>query len=193
MLGGLGTLIGLVRALPQLLRLLRTRDAHGVSVDTAATSSAVSFGWATYGVLTEQVPVTLATGSSGVVFALITLVALRLGRRVREFRTAPVWVVVLTVVALLAREDGLGVLLPLSVLVANIPQLLVAYRERDLTGLSSTTWLLSMSDGLVWAIYAMVTGDVAILVFGILQLTTSGAIVARKWSWNRTVIQTSES
>lgn len=153
----------------------------------------MSFGWATYGVLTEQLPVTLATGSSGVVFGLITLVALRLGRRVREFRTAPVWVVVLTVVALLAREDGLGVLLPLSVLVANAPQLLVAYRERDLTGLSSTTWLLSMSDGLVWAIYAMVTGDIAILVFGILQLTTSGAIVARKWSWNRTVIQTSES
>lgn len=184
-LGALGTLIGLVRALPQLLRLLRTRDAHGVSLDTAATSSIVSFGWATYGILTDQLPVTLATGSSGIVFALITLFALRFGRRVTELRTAPIWLVVLTVVTVAAKADGLGVLLPISVLVANIPQLVVAYREPDLTGLSVSTWLLSVSDGAVWAAYALVTGDTAILVFGVLQLTTSGAIVARRLAWGR--------
>ena len=185
LLGALGTAIGLVRALPQLVRLLRTTDAHGVSLDTAATSSIVSFGWATYGVLTDQLPVILATGSSGVVFALITLTALKLGRRVTELRAAPVWLVVLVTIAVLAGDDGLGVALPVSVLVANVPQLLVAYRERDLTGLSLSTWLLSMSDGAVWAIYALVTGDRAILVFGVLQLTTSGAIVARRWAWGR--------
>jgi hypothetical protein len=47
-LGAIGTVIGLVRAVPQLLRLLRTRQAHGVSADTAATSSVVSFGAAAY-------------------------------------------------------------------------------------------------------------------------------------------------
>ena len=185
MLGALGTLVGLVRALPQLVRLLRTRDAHGVSLDTAATSSVVSFGWATYGVLTQQVPVSLATGSSGVVFALITVCAVRFGRRLSELRAAPVWLVVLVAVAVAARDRGLGVVLPVSVLVANLPQLLVAYREPDLTGLSASTWLLSMSDGAVWLAYALVTGDSAILVFGILQLTTSSAIVARRVTWGR--------
>jgi uncharacterized protein with PQ loop repeat len=193
MLGALGTLVGLVRALPQLMRLLRTKDAHGVSLDTAATSSIVSFGWATYGSLTDQLPVTLATGSSGVVFALITLFALRMGRRANELRAAPVWLVVLVTVGVVARAGGLGVLLPISVFVANVPQLLVAYRESDLTGLSLPTWLLSVADGGVWAAYALVTGDVAILVFGVLQLTTSGAIVVRKWAWNQTGVQTSES
>ena len=168
-LGALGTLIGLVRALPQLIRLLRTRDVHGVSLDTAATSSIVSFGWATYGLLTDQLPVVLATGSSGIVFALIAMVALRFGRSMRELQTAPVWLVVLALAALVARTDGLGVLLPASVLVANVPQLVVAYREADLRGLSLSTWLLSVSDGLVWMTYALVAGDTAILVFGILQ------------------------
>ena len=191
-LGALGTLIGLTRAFPQLLRLLRTRDAHGVSLDTAATSSVVSFGWAAYGVLTDQLPVILATGSSGVVFALITVFALRFGRRVIELRTAPVWLVVLLIVAAVARAGGLGVLLPISVLVANLPQLIVAYREPDLTGLSPSTWLLSMSDGVVWAIYALVTNDLAILVFGVLQLTTSAAIVARRWAWGRDTLQGSK-
>ena len=187
-LGALGTLVGLVRALPQLVRLVRTRDAHGVSLDTAATSSVVSFGWATYGLLTDQLAVTLATGSSGVVFVLITLMALRLGHHVVELRAAPVWLVVLGGTAALAGADGLGVALPVSVLVANVPQLIVAYREPDLTGLSLSTWLLSVCDGAVWATYALVTGDAAILVFGVLQLTTSGAIVLRRWSWQRTQI-----
>ena len=192
-LGGMGTLIGLVRALPQLTRLLRTRDAHGVSVDTAATSSAVSFGWATYGYLTDQLPVTLATGSSGVVFALITLTALRLGRRPNELRTAPVWLVVLVTFALARGSSGLGVLLPVSVLVANVPQLVVAYREPDLTGLSLSTWLLSVSDGAVWLAYALAADDAPILVFGILQLTTSAAIVLRRWAWGRARAASSEA
>ena len=187
-LGALGTLVGLVRALPQLVRLLRTGDAHGVSLDTAATSSIVSFGWATYGLLTDQLAVTLATGSSGIVFLSITLVALRRGRRIAELRAAPIWFVVLVGTASLAGDGGLGILLPVSVLVANIPQLLVAYQEPDLTGLSLSTWLLSVSDGAVWTAYALVAGDAAILVFGVLQLTTSGAIVLRKWSWQQTQV-----
>jgi uncharacterized protein with PQ loop repeat len=90
-LGLAGTVIGLVRALPQLLRLLRSRQALGVSVDTALTSAIVSSGWAIYGFLTQQPYVALATGSSAAVFFVITVSALRFGRRIKEFRIAPVW------------------------------------------------------------------------------------------------------
>jgi hypothetical protein len=38
-LGAVGTGIGLVRAVPQLVMLLRRREAFGVSVDSAGTSS----------------------------------------------------------------------------------------------------------------------------------------------------------
>lgn len=184
-LGGVGAVVGLVRAFPQLLRLGLTGDPHGVSVDTAATSSAISFGWATYGFLTGQLPVALATLSSGVVFGLITVMALSLGRRATEMKTAAVWTAVLLAVGILWRENGLGVLLPLSILVGNAPQLVTAYRETDLTGLSAGTWLFSVSDGLVWGAYSLVTGDLSIAAFGILQTTTSGLIVARRWSWAR--------
>lgn len=184
-LGAFGTLIGLVRATPQLTRLVRARDAHGVSLDTAATSSIVSFGWATYGVLTEQPAVALATGASGIVFAAITVVAERLGRSTRELRAAPIWFLVLASAAALRGSDGLGFLLPISVLVANVPQIAAALREHDLTGLSTGTWLLSVSDGLVWGLYALASGDTSILVFGVLQLTTSSAIVLRRWWWER--------
>ncbi|WP_129670759.1 hypothetical protein [Candidatus Chloroploca sp. Khr17] len=179
-LGALGTLIGLVRAMPQLVLLLRTRHAYGVSVDTAATSSLVSFGWATYGLWTNQFYVSLATGASGVVFAIITVLALRFGRRVREFAIAPVWLVVLLLAAGLGGTTGLGMILPVSVLAANVPQLWVASREGNLADVSLGTWLLSMADGLVWGLYTLIQPDMAIMIFAGLQLATSGVIVAMK-------------
>lgn len=177
----MGTALGLIRAVPQLVRLFRAREACGVSVDTAATSSMVSFGWAVYGILTRQVYVSLATGLSGFIFALIAFLALCFGRSIRELRIAPAWFFVLFLSAILAGKNGLGMLLPISVLVANTPQLWVAYREGNLADLSLGTWLLSMTDGLVWGLYSLLQQDVPIAVYGVFQVLTSGAIVLLKW------------
>jgi uncharacterized protein with PQ loop repeat len=164
---------------PQLVRLLRARGAFGVSVDTAATSSIVSLGWMVYGLLTGQTFVVLATGSSGLIFAVITGMALRYGRSAREFRVAPLWLVVLLITGFVFGKDVLGIVLALSALVSNIPQILVAYREENLAGLSLGTWLLSLSDGLVWGTYALLQHDVSIIASGAFQSTTSALIVAR--------------
>jgi uncharacterized protein with PQ loop repeat len=179
-LGFIGTILGLVRAVPQLVRLLRARQAFGVSVDTTATSCMVSFGWAVYGWLTGQIFVTLATGSSGVIFAIVTLLALRFGRSLREFKITPVWCAVLLLSGVVFGKSGLGVALSVSTLVSNLPQVWVAYREGNLASLSLGTWLLSLSDGLVWGSYALLQGDISILAYGIFQVSTSGLIVALK-------------
>ena len=173
-----GTFLGLVRALPQLGRLLRSRDARGVSVDTAATSAVVSAAWAAYGALTGQWAVTFASGASALTFALVTLAALRYGRRVGELRTTPAWLGVLAVAGGVWDARGLGVLLPVSVLVANGPQLVVAWRERDLSALSLGTWLLSVGEAAAWGTYGLLARDRSILVYGALHLLTSGGIVA---------------
>lgn len=36
-LGSVGIVVGLVRAVPQLFRILRAREAYGVSLDSVAT------------------------------------------------------------------------------------------------------------------------------------------------------------
>ncbi|MBK8798427.1 MAG: hypothetical protein IPM07_19785 [Anaerolineales bacterium] len=172
--------IGIIRAVPQLARLLRARQAYGVSLDSAATSSVVSFGWAAYGLLTGQIFVSLATGSSGFIFALIALFAVRFGRSIKEIKVAPFWAVVLVGSGVLFGKQGLGIMLPVSVLAANIPQLWVAYREGNLTDLSLGAWALSISDGLVWGIYSLIQQDFSIMVFALFQLTTSGLIVLLK-------------
>jgi len=179
-LGTFGTMLGLVRAMPQFLRLLRAREAFGVSVDTAATSAICSFGWVVYGTLTGQFFFSLSSGLTGLIFALITLFALRFGRRVSEFRVAPFWFVVLILAGGLAGKNGLGAVLSISVLVANIPQLWLAYKESDLTDLSLGTWMISTVEGLIWLTYALLLRDGAIIVSAFFQAMTSGLIVALK-------------
>lgn len=179
-LGTFGTILGLVRAMPQLVRLVRAREAFGVSVDTAATSAICSFGWVVYGVWTDQFFFSLASGLTGLIFALITCFALRFGRKVKEFRVAPIWLIVLLVAGVVGGKNGLGLVLAISVLVANIPQLWLAYRESDLSDLSLGTWSISTVEGMTWLTYALLQQDMAIIVSAFFQALTSGLIVVLK-------------
>ena len=193
LLGGLGMIIGLVRALPQLIRLLRTRDAHGVSLDTATTSCVVSSAWMTYGILTGQFAVALASGLAAGVYFLIAVFAVIFGRRIGEVHAAPYWLAIVIVVTVAFGSPGLGIVLAVGALVANLPQVIVAYRESDLTGLSPSTWALTASDGAVWTLYGIVTGDIPILVNNVFQFSTSAAILVRRIAWSRARPQPSET
>ncbi|RIK19887.1 MAG: hypothetical protein DCC52_14885, partial [Chloroflexi bacterium] len=179
-LGTFGTILGLVRAMPQLLKLLRAKEAFGVSVDTAATSAVCSFGWVVYGVLTNQFYFSLASGLTGFIFALITLFALRFGRQIKELKVTPLWFAVLLLAGVIFGKTGLGIVLSISVLIANIPQLWLAYKESNLTDLSLGTWAISTIEGLIWLTYALLLLDGAIIVSAFFQAMTSGLIVALK-------------
>jgi uncharacterized protein with PQ loop repeat len=178
-LGAVGAGLGLVRAVPQLLRLIRTQDSRGVSLDALVTSAVVSLGWAVYGLLTRQLVVSLATGASAVVFLMTSAAGLAHGRSLRDLRVAPVWACGLLLVTVLAGATGLGFALPASVLAANLPQLVGLVRDTAAPGLSRGTWRLFLADGTVWTLYAVVSGDVPIAVYGVLQMASSAAILRR--------------
>lgn len=186
-LGVVATIVGLTRAMPQLVRLLRAGNAAGVSLDGCATSATVSSFWAVYGVLTDQPAVVLASGTPALVFAVITLAALRYGRKAKELRAAPVFFVLFATVVAAGGAVGLGVMLTAGALIANTPHVIVAYREKDLSGISPFTWKLTAADGAIWTTYALITGDVAILVNNVFQLATSVSIVVRRWWWARSL------
>ena len=179
-LGLIGTVIDLIRATPQLAHLLRERKSFGVSVDTAGTSCIVSLGWTTYGIITHQPFVALASGIIASSFFIITLIALRLGRSVREFRVAPIWLVTLVASGIFFGKAGLGFILSVSALISNVPQIRVAYKEENLSGLSLGTWLLTLSAGLVWGLYAILQHDLTIIAASFFQSVTSGIIIVIK-------------
>ncbi|MBP6179430.1 MAG: hypothetical protein KA473_12535, partial [Anaerolineales bacterium] len=176
-LGLIGTLLDLIRAAPQLGRLIRARKSFGVSVDTSGTSCVVSLGWTVYGVVTNQPFVTLASGVMASFFFIITVVALRLGRSVSEFRIAPLWLIILLAAGLSFGTNGLGAVLSVSVLASNIPQIRVAYNEKNLSTLSLETWLLSLTGGVVWGFYGILGIDFSIIASAFFQVTTSIMII----------------
>lgn len=179
-LGLIGTVIDLTRSTPQLVRLIRARKAFGVSVDATGTSCVVSLGWTTYGLITHQPFVALASGIIAGSFFIITLIALRLGRSIHEFRVAPMWLGVLLLSGIFFGKAGLGLILSISALISNIPQIRIAYKEENLSGLSLSTWLLTLSAGLVWGLYAILQHDLTIIAASFFQTTTSGIIIALK-------------
>jgi type III restriction enzyme len=79
-----------------------------------------------------------------------------------------------------AGKNGLGLVLAVSVLVANLPQLWLASKESNLTDLSLGTWSISTIEGLIWLSYAFLRQDAAIIVSAFFQAMTSGLIVAFK-------------
>jgi hypothetical protein len=111
---------------------------------------------------------------------MITLLALRFGRQVREFKIAPIWFGVSLLAYVIGGKNGLSIILPISLLPANIPQIWVAYKESNLADLSLGTWFLSLTDGLVWEVYALIQQGMTIAISAFFQLTTSGLIVALK-------------
>ena len=116
-----------------------------------------------------------------IIFALVTLSALRFGRQLRELKISPVWLAVLLLFGSIGGATGLSIVLPISILAANIPQVWVAYREKkNLEGLSLGTWLLSIAEGLLWGSYGLVQQDISVLVNNTFQVTTSAIIVAFK-------------
>jgi uncharacterized protein with PQ loop repeat len=54
-------------------------------------------------------------------------------------------------------------------LVANIPQVRLAYKESNLTDLSLGTWLISTMEGLIWLTYSFLRQDVSIMVSAFFQ------------------------
>ena len=178
--GFLATAIGLIKAMPQLISLIRAKKVRGVSLDTALTTAVVSFGWAAYGFVSDQYSVGIASGLSGIVFVLVAIFALKYGRSIKELKMSPIALLIIAGVGLIWGGVGLGIILPISVLVCNYPQIMVAFKEHDLSGLSLGTWLLSVTEGIIWGSYAMIQQDYPIIAFGLLQLISGSIIVTLK-------------
>ena len=137
-------------------------------------------GWTTYGIITHQIFVALASGAIATLFFIITLAALRLGRSAREFRIAPLWLVVLFSAVAFFGKNGLGLMLSISALISNVPQIRVAYKEENLSGLSLGTWLLTLTGGLIWFVYGFLNNDLTIMVSTFFQSVTSAIVIGLK-------------
>ena len=160
--------------LPQLRKLLTTRDTAGVSPSWAALTSVNNAAWLAYFTMsrywTALVPSTSATLLAG------TLAVLLLRRRPPGPRPAALiaaWAITLAAAGMAAGRPGLGALLTVAFLLQVTPSLWTAYRTLRPTGISSGTWLLILGELTCWLTFGLHTADPRLITLG-----TSGIIVS---------------
>ena len=61
-----------------------------------------------------------------------------------------------------------------------IPQVLKAWRERDTAAISKRMYCVTVSAFILWSIYGFMIGNLPIIIFNLLSLALSGAILFLK-------------
>jgi hypothetical protein len=177
------TALSATMALPQVWRLRRHAPV-GVSLAAAGNATVNAAGWMVYGVGTLTVPLIVACIGPFVGSTAVTLAVARSGAR-RGLVLVAAWGALLAAVGLVGGWTPLGAVLGLSVWMSYSPQVMAAWRDPDLSGLAPGTWILALSEGVLWGGYGLAHGDAALLLWGSAATAASAAVLAGWVRWKR--------
>lgn len=167
-------------AWPQLRGLRRTGDTAGVSLATAALSCAAETGWAVYltgAALWSAVPEAVLTFA---VSAALVRALLRAGVSWRRPALAATgWLAALLVARVSGGPAALGALLSVTYAVQLMPAVWTAWRCAAPTGIAATSWIVRLTQSVLWGAYGMVRGDRPLVALGLIGTTASAAVLAR--------------
>jgi uncharacterized protein with PQ loop repeat len=166
--------------IPQVMKLLRTRDASGVSSAWPAVGLVSNAGWTAYLVLQG---LWAAAPSAAVMTGFYGLLIWALGRtgraRSRGLALGVIWAAVLAAASLLGGVPALGIALASSYVIQFTPPVLAAFREARPTGVSPGTWGLIVVESALWGAYGFANGDRPIMLYAAAGVIGGGAILFR--------------
>lgn len=186
------TILAWTTLVPQIVKLAKGRDAEGVSATWPAIGLVSNAAWTAY--LSSQ-ELWLAAPSTAVMILFYALVLRYLALSGRDLRSSAgrgiTWVVMLTSTGLLGGWPALGLLLGWSYVVQLAPSVWSAYRSYRPSGVSIGTWALIGVEAVLWGVYGWFYSDSAIVIYAVVGLVASTAIVLRVFvTRNRPVVAT---
>lgn len=169
--------------LPQIIKLVRTRDTSGVSSTWPALGFVINMGWFAY-MISQRLWVSIAPPFITFVAYGVTLWALRrAGRDIKSsYRKGLGAVVVLTVIALIGGWGMLGVTLGLSYGVVVGPSIWTAYHTTKPSGIAPLTWWIGAVEALLWGAFGWYHSDRGILTFMFVGVTSSTLMLLRYYT-----------
>ncbi len=176
------SVLGSGMALPQALRLAKTRNVEGVSAVWIGVSMAINVWWSLYAVAASVwalLPV--ATISLAVYVGMAVIYLRSVGRSsLAGFGFGAFVLGMLPLPALLIGGwEIAGLAIGLAYGIQLSPAVVAAYRTRQLDGVSSSTWLLSFAEAGLWLVYGAIIADLALIAGGITGVAMAGAILLR--------------
>jgi len=180
--------IGCVIAVPQIVRLVRTRETAGLSIGAWEVNTLAAVAWLAYGLRTLQGPQLLANACSltGALTVLWLLLVAGPQRRARLTRLAVAGSVVAGSVLYLPMA---WLTLPLAAtgLLSRIPQMRATastWWNRRPSGVAASAWVMSVVCTALWLCSGALTGDAAIAWSSAIACVTAGLILAAE-TWPR--------
>ncbi|WP_432495304.1 SemiSWEET family transporter [Kineococcus auxinigenes] len=181
-LGLLAAAIGIATGVPQILRLLRSPDASGLSFSSSVLGMLGAGTWLTYGLLLMD-PAQLVGNVPGLGCAAVTVVlaARRLGLPLRHAGTAvAAWVPIVAAAQLLGGATLVGALATAVSLVRMVPQVRTAFGSGSLAGLAPGTFVLTQLSATLWTVYGAATGQPSVVVCSVVSAVLAGVVLSRR-------------
>lgn len=180
--GAAALVVTAVAVLPQIARIVRVRSTAGVSPVWAMLGVVSTGAWVAYTGARGLWWATVADALSCLAYTATVVVLARNGVRPR-YLAGMLWLSVFVLGFIAGGLSGLGVVLAFAFLVQVGPSIWTAYRTTDLLGASLGTWLLTLTEGVLWGFYGFVKSDLAVVAFGSLAVCASLLMVLRIRWW----------
>lgn len=174
LLGWLAAIVGCCISIPQLLRILRTRNLAGISVTTWQLTFGVNLAWTAHGVIVGLANMWLPNA----VLALWTLLILRTFHMVagvgwhRLVGPGLALGMVATLIDHAVGPVAFAVAAAIPSIVSLMAQLSTLIRSADLSGVSPAFYVINMTNQAIWLVWAVLTAERAVLISG----TMAGAL-----------------
>jgi hypothetical protein len=175
---------------PQIVKLLRTRDSEGVSATWPALGFVINIGWFVY-LVSQQLWISiLAPFVTFVSYGVIVWALRRTGRVLsRSYTRGVVGAVTLIAVGSVGGWKVLGVVLGVSYGIMLAPSIWTAYRTVIPSGISPLTWWIGLLEALLWGYYGWFHSDQGILTFMVVGVVGSGLMLIRYYSTRKRLVE----
>jgi uncharacterized protein with PQ loop repeat len=177
----LAAVIGCFVALPQVVRLVRTRATQGVSARSWQVAALSNASWLVYGVRAHQPAQLVSNGIGGVGGALVLWFVLSSVQRRRMLPWFGALVALTVLAGFVAPLAWLTLPLSVSGLVARVPQMRTTWRtwwHGSPSGISLVSWWLSVTAAGLWTVAGLLLHDVAIICSAGAACLTAGLVLA---------------
>lgn len=173
-------------ALPQWLRVRRTRSVEGVSL--AATSNAFisCTAWVVYALALGDVWVLLTCVAALPSLGATTWILVRNHASREGMATTWIWTGALVAAAALApwTTAPIDLLLGASILWYVAPAGVMAWRSADVSGIAAGAWWVLLADAGLWLLYSLLTGIVTGVLYAVFAGGGALVVLARlAWRW----------
>ena len=164
--------------LPQAVRAVRV-GTDGISPATFQLLVAVSVMWLVYGVSEHYLPAWPGNSCQLVTSTIVLIQCRRHGHSWNDVMSIAVALVVITgVVFVAAGGVWIGWCAVLVSLGLRVPQIRAAMISEKLSGISVSTWWVSVASNLLWLIYGIAHTDPRLIVATTVNILGSVAIIA---------------